>query len=753
MPDYDFQILQPNEFEHFTRDLLQKKEGVLIESFTPGRDRGIDLRFSKVKGNNTIVQAKRYKDYRTLKSVLTKEVPKVKALKPSRYILSTSVGLTPDNKTEIYNLFFPYIKDTLDILGKDELNNLLGRYPDIEKQYYKLWLGSTAVLEDILNKRINNWSAIELEEIRREVSTYVMNESFQSALTILNENRYVIISGIPGIGKTTLARMLVNYLLSEGYEEFVMLETIGDAAQKLMEGRKQVFFFDDFLGSTSFQSDEKGFDHKLVSFIEKVKHEPDKLFILSTREYILAEAKRHFEVFTTSNIEFAKCILDLSHYSESIRAEILYNHLATAELPIPYIQALLAKRNYLKIIKHSNFNPRIIQTFLNKKLYQQVIPPEFVSKFIDFFDRPFSVWELAFCQLSPVAQYSLMIRMSMGEKPVFLSDWDKATKHFIQGTSTELHLPIDSLVWRETLKIIEGTFIHTTRRGERYLVSFQNPSVYDFLGDWIRGLNDIQEIIIRESYYIEQLYNPFSDTGYPSFFGYGRVRLDESVWPALETAYRRHITDIHYCTLNENDTNRGYVCQTIVDFITNMARSFGIIFKSKPSLLSDYVTQEMLENPSYSLMKRMTLLDKMSNQSKSHLDLEHLSVKVLSEADIVDDYVNIMDLLVSTEAGRAALGSSELLKRVEDALEGELESADSADECNRIADCVSALAKSIPSLNESIWDAAISEAMINVPQEPDYDEDFSRDFYTGRSEANDQYDEMFTSLLDSPNGL
>ena len=142
MPDYDFQILQPNEFEHFTRDLLQKKEGVLIESFTPGRDRGIDLRFSKVKGNNTIVQAKRYKDYRTLKSVLTKEVPKVKALKPSRYILSTSVGLTPDNKTEIYNLFFPYIKDTLDILGKDELNNLLGQYPDIEKQYYKLWLGS-----------------------------------------------------------------------------------------------------------------------------------------------------------------------------------------------------------------------------------------------------------------------------------------------------------------------------------------------------------------------------------------------------------------------------------------------------------------------------------------------------------------------------------------------------------------------------------------------------------------------------------
>ena len=87
-----------------------------------------------------------------------------------------------------------------------------------------------------------------------------------------------------------------------------MLETIDDAAQKLTVGKKQVFFFDDFLGSTSFQNDEKGFDHKLVSFIEKVKHEPDKLFILSTREYILAEAKRHFDIFSTSNIsiQFSK---------------------------------------------------------------------------------------------------------------------------------------------------------------------------------------------------------------------------------------------------------------------------------------------------------------------------------------------------------------------------------------------------------------------------------------------------------------
>ena len=67
MIEYDFLILQPNEFENLTRDLLQKREGVFIESFTIGRDGGIDLRFTSPKDKKkVIVQAKRYKDYAKL---------------------------------------------------------------------------------------------------------------------------------------------------------------------------------------------------------------------------------------------------------------------------------------------------------------------------------------------------------------------------------------------------------------------------------------------------------------------------------------------------------------------------------------------------------------------------------------------------------------------------------------------------------------------------------------------------------------
>ena len=59
MPDYDFLNLSPPEFEDLTRDLLQKHFNITLESFTSGRDNGIDLRYSSSANNDLIIQCKR----------------------------------------------------------------------------------------------------------------------------------------------------------------------------------------------------------------------------------------------------------------------------------------------------------------------------------------------------------------------------------------------------------------------------------------------------------------------------------------------------------------------------------------------------------------------------------------------------------------------------------------------------------------------------------------------------------------------
>lgn len=750
MPEYDFQILQPNEFECLTRDLLQKRERIFIESFTPGRDNGIDLRFACASPRGTtIIQAKRYKDYDSLLRVLKGEVEKVRRLKPKRYIISTSVGLTPGNKEEIINLFAPFISGYSDILGREDLNNLLGQFHDIEDQYYKLWIGSTNVMERILHRHIENWSGFEREEIERDVATYVMNDSFNEAMSILLNNRFLIISGIPGIGKTTLARMLVYKLLGEDYEEAIRVYTMDDAAEKLIDGKRQVFFFDDFLGANYFHVTEDGFESKVLRFIDAIRHKPDKLFILSTREYILKSAMRLYEHFDVGNIELAKCTIDLEDYTEGVRAHILYNHLAEAEIPADYIRQLLAGAQYLKLIKHPNFNPRIIEAFLNKQLYLHVSPASFVQQFVDFFEHPNSVWNYAFNNMPSLAQYALFVRMTMGNEAVYLDDWYSAVIFLVRRTSGELSLSMTEMSWEETLKLLEGTFILTSKSNASFISGFHNPSVFDFLLDKVRSYEDVQGLLIRNALFADQVYNTFSDL--PSTDIHRKIQINADLYLSVVNAYEYAIGHFQVCSLREWGSVHVKDGISLAGYIVKMQDSFKVLFKNEPQLVNSIVDQSFLECNKYSLLDRMTLLEGLDKEGRDSLDLEHLSAVVYEQADWSDDFVNIMNLLELTEFGRKTLESDEMLKRVESTLEAELESATNEEECDMVGGLASLLAEKVLGLSTDIWESAVDEAKSRFPSEPDYDdidEDWAREsYYRSRASEDKTYSEMFTSLL------
>lgn len=751
MPEYDFKILQPNEFECLTRDLLQKRETIFIESFTTGRDGGVDLRFACASSRDmTIVQAKRYKDYDSLLRTLKKEVDKVRRLNPKRYILSTSVGLTPGNKDEIFKLFSPFILKSSDILGKDDLNNLLGQYHEIEDRYYKLWIGSTNVMDRILHRRIENWSGFEREEIVRDVSTYVMNNSFNEAMSILLRNRFVIISGIPGIGKTTLARMLVYKLLGEDYEEAIRVYTMDDAAEKLTEEKRQVFFFDDFLGANYFRVTEDGFESKVLRFIDAIRHRPDKLFILSTREYILKSAMRQYEHFGVGNIELAKCTIDLEDYTEDVRAHILYNHLAEADIPVGYIRQLLSGSQYLKLIKHPNFNPRIIEAFLNKQLYLHVSPESFVLQFLDFFKHPNSVWDYAFNNMPSLAQYALFVRMTMGNGAVFLDDWYSAVKFLVRQTYDELSLFMTEMLWEETLKLLEGTFVLTSKSNTSFISEFHNPSVFDFLLDKVRSYEDVQDILIKNALFADQVYNTFSDL--PSTDIRRKIKISANLYQSVVNAYKYAVGHFQVCSLKEISLTLVKDSVSLAGYIIEMLDSFKESFKEEPQLVNSIVNQSFLESSMYSLLDRMTLFERLNKDGRDQLDLEHLSAVVYRQAEWLDDFVNIIDLLELTQFGRESLESEETLEMVENALETELEFATNKEECDMIGESASLLAKKISGLSAETCDAAVNDAISRFPSELDYediDEDWAREsYYSSSSSKDNTYSEMFSSLLE-----
>ena len=154
MNNYDLQTLSWPEFEDLTRDLLQCEFGVFIESFTTGRDDGIDLRFAFDKDKKSIIQCKSMKNFSSLYNKLKKEQIKLANIKIERYYIATTVGLTPSNKNKIYQLFYPLIKNEADIFGRDDIVNLISKHPNIEEKYYKLWITSTTILKKYLMQKI-----------------------------------------------------------------------------------------------------------------------------------------------------------------------------------------------------------------------------------------------------------------------------------------------------------------------------------------------------------------------------------------------------------------------------------------------------------------------------------------------------------------------------------------------------------------------------------------------------------------------
>lgn len=98
-------------FECFACDLINAQEGLDLVIFAEGRFGGVDLRYSYGEGKTVVVQAKRYKDFNELKSVLKNEVAKVSKLAPSWNMLVISADLTLANKQSIITLFAPFIQN------------------------------------------------------------------------------------------------------------------------------------------------------------------------------------------------------------------------------------------------------------------------------------------------------------------------------------------------------------------------------------------------------------------------------------------------------------------------------------------------------------------------------------------------------------------------------------------------------------------------------------------------------------------
>lgn len=567
----------------------------------------------------------------------------MKLLNPSKYVFVTSAPLSPQNKKEIVKCFAPYIQTTRDILGNEDLNNLLGLHHEIEEKYYRLWLCSTNILNKILHKNVINWSEFKLNECIESKNKFVYNENYAIAKNILDKYNYVIISGIPGIGKTTLAEILVLEYLKDGYDDFVfMSDKIDNAFDFYDENKKQIFLFDDFLGATSFEPASKNFDGNLASLINRIRKAKNKKFILTTREYILQEAKLHYERLASDKIDIAKCTIDLGSYTDKIKAQILYNHLYYAKIPLSSIESLLEKNKFLLIVRHKNFNPRLVETIILQELWDSSLSGSFFDKVYDVFDHPNRIWNLAFNKLDNIAQYALLILVTM-PTPVMLKDWRKAFLKFANNTLSNLCISCDEPSWKNALKVLDGCFVKTDRMDNVKIVEFYNPSIVDFLVDYLKYMHETTNLLIDNVVFADQLTSIYIQ-GNQDTKAQRKIVLVKANMKHLAKSVITVLNNFQICKLFfwKPDHELADLFKYIVKLKKMFPRLFEDYIKFSPQLLSNDDFMSRQESPYY----KMEVLQKFDDHI-NYLDKTAIIKSIFNDIDDANTLEIFVDYIVN----------------------------------------------------------------------------------------------------------
>lgn len=521
---YNLEVLNDKEFEDLAKDLLDSKLSKEFEIFKAGKDGGIDLRYSGKFPNEIIVQVKHYigSKFSDLKYQLIKEKENLDKLthKPKRYIVFTSMALNPQEADEIKTILEPYVKKTGDIYNRRIIENLISKNQEIEKKYFKLWLTSSNVMERILHNAEIISSEFQAEKIKKRAKFYIQTTHLRKSFEILNKNKFIIISGEPGVGKTTLAYMLVYELLGKGFKLIYSDRAIKDAEQILSKKNedKQIIFIDDFLGSnlTDFYSPINP-ESTIIRFIEQIQSSVNKYLIFTSRTTLLKEANQRFEHFEREGIkDISNYEIKVAAYTKLEKAKILYNHLYHFSMSEEFRDVFFTNKNYLKIIEHTNYYPRLIE-FLTQEGNFNNSGFSSVEKYLFAnLDNPEKIWKMAFeNQLGRYDQIFLETVFTFGDKGVDSEILQQALENRIDVQNRSRKLDDEVNIFNNCLIKLQDGFLKTERdaKTRKLQVSFINPSITDFLLDYLKDNHSERKLIWLSNMYIEQFEKRFGKDG------------------------------------------------------------------------------------------------------------------------------------------------------------------------------------------------------------------------------------------------
>lgn len=490
MPDYDFRSLSPIDFELLVRDLLNADLNLQLDSFGAGPDGGIDLR-DRREGHVTIAQCKHWPDARkaALIRAAEKEASRWSADAMQEYLFVVSCPISPGAELDIQAALTPLPVNSGSIWHKSRINAALLRNAKVERDHFKLWLSSAVALERILADK--QWQRSEelLQSVSERARLYVHTPSYALAFEMLKEEHVVLISGSPGVGKSTLAEMILLSLWHEGWTVLNIASDVNEAWLKIRASEeKVVFYYDDFLGQTSTAELQKNEASGIALLMDKVrKGNGDRLLVLTSREQILGQARfGDDDRVRRLADDQAKIRLELLEIDRIGRARMLFNHLHFGFSDPSSRTALASDIRYRDVIDHDNFNPRILESVALRQKHSTV--DDFYAAISYALDHPDEIWAASFQQLSPTA-ILILFQLAVWPSP------SMPLESIRLAVSAN-----DPRQWHGALKVLEHTWIRLhAASGAVERASLFDASRRDFLLDLLDDASYFDSALMRLS--------------------------------------------------------------------------------------------------------------------------------------------------------------------------------------------------------------------------------------------------------------
>ena len=254
-----------------------------------------------------------------------------------------------------------------------------------------------------------------------------------------------------------------------------------------------------------------------------VNESPNKFLVLTTREYILADAKQSFDKLSRADFSPMTCVMEMAKYGSRERAQVLYNHISQSGLEPAQRSHFSRREVFSPIVSHRSYNPRHIAQTLSLRDWTGVDPARISNSIVANLENPQQIWRhIVENDMSRAELHLLEVLFSFGgavSEAELSRQWMLYRAHL--GENGEAR------TYRRALAKMELTFVQSFRnRSGELRVGYHSPSVDDFLRHYLAEDAQLLRRLLESASWFEQVYALFS-TATGSDAEALRVRLDE----------------------------------------------------------------------------------------------------------------------------------------------------------------------------------------------------------------------------------